>query len=415
MIRLLLLLIGSLPLWAEPQYFSSAVLQDDPLEQIKLMTWNILGLPNDQVATRSWQARLPGIVASIVDANPDLVVLQEVFEPQLSESLFAALQDLYPYAYLDLSSSFTLYPSGLAIFSKLPLSAAEFSPHPDLLDGEQQFHMGILRFGLLDAQGKTLAVIATSHFQGSSRCQWRLGLTKQGQHLNYAEVRQQEAAAILHNIPTDVPYYIAGDLNVDRRSLEYATSLLNPVYNPQVQDALAPSQIVRATSTTYFKHLKGLAILYPDLTQTKLIELAQVLKNLAAEELLPRFSQAPWTNRLDTVNPQLFFSLEKELDLREPQRKMAFDYFVKVALYMISKENLLWKMNKNPDSPPVSIAEVIQVCALPFEEALDVIEAANPLAHVTGATILQGYNECDYQQTFSDHHPLMALIKIGNN
>src|SRR5690349_1559048 len=71
------------------EYFSSEA-PERLLEhegEIQLLTWNILGLPNDQVAVRPWEERVDGIAERILSIDADVVILQECFEPGLSLGL----------------------------------------------------------------------------------------------------------------------------------------------------------------------------------------------------------------------------------------------------------------------------------------------------------------------------------------
>ena len=253
--------------FASMQYFpgnASEVLISEK-QDIKLLTWNILGLSNDQVAVRPWEERIDAIAEKILSIDADAVILQECFEKNLSLGLHDRLKDTYAHSYLHLEEKPTPLPSGLALFSKLPLSAFRFTPHSDLLDSERNSKMGTIDFLLLNENHLPIAHIAASHFQGSSNCEWRVGLTEDGQRLSYAEVRDEEAKAALNLSKMEgIPHYVCGDLNVDRRSTEFNSSILNAEFNSRLTDMMTASMKLAGTNTNFWKHEKELSKMYPD-------------------------------------------------------------------------------------------------------------------------------------------------------
>lgn len=415
---LVLFLIGKIDLHANAiEYFvsdaSERLIEEET--DIRLLTWNILGLPNDQVAVRPWEERIDGIAEKILSIDADVVILQECFEKDLSLGLRDRLKEVYAHSYLHLEEKSTPLPSGMALFSKLPVSSFRFTPHPDLLDSERNSKMGTIDFVLLNARHCPIAHIAASHFQGSSNCEWRVGLTEQGTRLSYAEVREQEANAAFSLSKIDgIPHYVCGDLNVDRRSTEYHFSLLNAERNLQLMDAMNSSMKQIGTNTNFWKHEKGLSKMYPELSQDQTLSLANRYRKLYEEKLKSRLSVGPWNLPLSAFDPSYFSTLEEELQLTSEEEKRIWEYFKTAAVKAIAKEIELWQGNQNQGSAPsVSIGRVIEIRALPIEESLDYVLGINPFAQVKEVVILKGYDDFSVSDTLSDHHPVLATIQIA--
>ena len=398
-------------------YFPSAA-QERLLEQeseARLLTWNILGLPNDQVAVRPWEERIDGIAEKILNIDADVVILQECFEKDLSLGLHDRLKNVYAHRYLHTEEKSTPLPSGMALFSKLPISGFRFTPHSDLLDSERNSKMGTIDFLLLNKQHSPIAHIVASHFQGSSNCEWRVGLNEDGKRLSYAEVREQEANTAINLSKIDgIAHYICGDLNVDRRSKEFNTSSLNAMHNPRLADAMTASMRQVGTNTNFWKHERGLSKLYPDLTQDQTLILALEYQKLYREKLKALLSKEPWIQLLSTFDSSYFSNLEEELQLFSAEEKMVWEYFKVASMKAIDKEKELWKGNQNQGiAPPVSIGRVIEIRALPIEESLDYVLGVNDFASVKDVVILKGYDDFSVQNTLSDHHPVLATIQVG--
>jgi endonuclease/exonuclease/phosphatase family metal-dependent hydrolase len=384
--------------------------------EISLLTWNILGLPNDQVAVRPWEERIDGIAERILSINADVVILQECFVPDLSLGLQRKLQHVYAHTYLHLTAP-TPLPSGLALFSKLPLAHLRFIPHDDLLDTERHARMGILAFVVLNSEKAPVAHIAASHFQGSSNCEWRVGVTESGERLSYTEVRQREAKALLSlSAERDIPHYVCGDLNVDRRSPEYDLSLLNPTITPPLKNGMSPCLHQMGTNTNFWKHHRGIAKLYPHLTQHQVLDLALQYKKWYEEHVKDRLSVYPFQQPLSAFDPSFLNRLEEQLHLSLPADTRIWEYFKTAALQAIHREKELWQSNQNPgENPPVSIGRVLEIRALPIEESLDYVLGTNPCAQVKQVKILQGYDDRSIENTLSDHHPVWAMLRTAQN
>jgi endonuclease/exonuclease/phosphatase family metal-dependent hydrolase len=398
---------------AEIKYFKGEG-KESPVEgSIRLLTWNLLGLPNERVAVRPWQDRVEGIADKIADEDADVVVLQESFEPGLSLGLYERLKARYAHFYLDLESSNTPLPSGIAVFARVPLERVRWTSHDDLMDGERASNMGTVDFLALDAEQKPAIHIAASHFQGSSNCEWRVGLTETGERFSYPEAREREARKALELLaePEDVPAYLCGDLNVDRRSAEYNSSSLNDQVRTTLFDRMSPAQKMAPTNTNFWKHAQGIAKQFPHLSPRRIQALAIQYRALYEKQLSIYLKKHPMTLPLANFSPALWDDLEKKLSLRSEDDAMIWAYFKAAGARAIEAEKLLWVANKNPGiAPPVTIGRVLEIRALPIEESLDYVLGVNEAAVVTSIDIQTGYVDGNPKKTLSDHHPVVALL-----
>lgn len=414
MIRLGFLLVTA-TLFADMQFFAgdSEAMIVESGQDVSLMTWNVYGLPNNLVLMRSWEERIDGIAETIIQANADVVVLQECFEIGLNLGLYERLKSEYAYIYLDIGDNKIPRSSGLALFSKCPIGDFRFTQHPDLLDLSRNAKLGIIDFFLLGENAVPLAHVASSQFLGSANFEWRMGVIDDGRRLSYVEVRQEEALTAL-GIERSIPQYICGDLNVDRRAPEFDVSPLNAKVNSRITDAMSSAMQQIPTNTDFWKIVRGLLEVNPSLTEEKIMQLSRdyhaIFNNLLKEKL----TQAPWNQFLAEFEPSFFSTLEASFNPNSNDGKLMWEYFKQSSLNSIQKEQNFWQKNGNKGRfPPVSIGRVLEVSALPIEEALDFVLGANALAQISQIEILSGYDYDSNQRTFSDHHPVKAIIKVG--
>lgn len=382
---------------------------------IRLLTWNILGLRNDMVAVRPWEERLDGMAELILSSDADVVILQECFEKGLSKGLYERLKKQFPHSYLHLKEEILPMGSGLALFSKVPIEKFRFTPHPDLLDSERKSRMGTIDFLLVDKEKKPIAHIAGGHFQGSSNCEWRFGLAEDGVRLSYPEVRAQEVEAALKLLAglEKIPAYLCGDLNVDRRAPEYYISKLNPQINFDVLDHMSPELRVQGTNTNFWKAYAGLARMYSSLTPDQALQLALAFKTFTEEKLSVYLFKEPLRRPVAEFSDSFLRKLKRELHLNETEEKL-WKYFQLATTMAIAQEKQLWKENKNKgDGPEIAIGRVIEVRVFPIEESLDYILGVNQEAMLSQVQLLQGYEDSSFSRTLSDHHPLIATLKVA--
>jgi len=379
---------------------------------ISLLTWNVYGLPNDLVSVSSWEKRVDQIARKIIACNADIVLLQECFEEGLSKALHEKLKDTYAHSYWHLEAGM-LRPSGTPLLSKLPLDQFRFTPHQNLLGRDCSTKMGMIDFILLNKNNVAIAHVAGGHFQGSSSHDWRVGVTKGGDRLSYPEVREQEAKIALDLLlkPTGIPTYLIGDLNVCRRTDAFATSLLNSKVNGDLTDIMTPEMLIRGTNTTFWNHVEGLAAMYPEFSHEEILSMAQRYKKLSREKIEPLLLTDKWQQTLSVFDETFFNEAIPDLT---PKEKLLWEYFKKSALSAIEDEKRIWKGYDNPgEAPPIPIGQLVKICALPIEESLDCVLGTNEFSEVRDIQILTGYDDTSEEETLSDHHPVLAFLKVS--
>lgn len=400
-------------LFAAMQYYPGEGKETESSKEATLMTWNIYGLPNPLVAIRPWEERIDGIANTILQEKGDIVVLEECLEPGLSLGLYERLKKEYAHIYLDLESKDTLRPSGLALFSKFAIKDFRFTPHRDLLDYSRNVKMGTIDFVVTSKDLKPLAHIIASHFLGSSNCEWRRGKIDDGRNLSYEEIRRQQTCATLQiEADASIPQYFCGDLNINRRSSEFDTSLLNAKINPNIHEAMSHATLKSATNTNFWPFVKGIQEMYPTHSAREALELALLYEKIYLEGLSDRLKEDPWHKPLSEFDESFFSTLEA---IFHPKSQKLWEFFKHAALKAIAKEQEFWKRNGNEGHfPPVAIGRVLEVGALPIEEAIDFILGTNPQAEILDIAIVPGYDHSSIEKTLSDHHPVKAAIKLGN-
>lgn len=386
---------------------------------IELLSWNVLGLPNEDEVLPI-EARIDGMARTIIEANAHLVALQECFDPKLSNGLYDRIKGHYAHFLLDIASD-TPLTSGLALFSKVPIAQLRFTPHR-LLDDEKESRMGTLDFLVLNELGQAIAHLAVSHFQGSSSCQWRKGQLGDGERLSYGELREEQARTMLNLVKdSTLPGYICGDLNVDwRGGEEYDHSFLNREVNSSIQNSMLEEltkeekrlavRPALGTNTNFFRHQRGLQDKYKTLSQEQIASLASKYEEKQGQ-LIDCLSGEPWTRPLSTFDPDWFIELKATVAPANEEDHRLWDYFQQRATKALKREKKLWKKNDNQgEAPNVSVAEVIQYRALPIEESLDYILAVGSQSKVANMVLLKGYDHRSLETTLSDHHPLRATV-----
>ncbi len=98
---------------------------EKPLKQI--MTWNICGvgggLHYNHGGVIDWRGRLDGIVKLILSENPDVLVLQEIYDTALGEAIVEKLKDHYAHFFMHLGANVMGSVGGLMVLSKCPVQS----------------------------------------------------------------------------------------------------------------------------------------------------------------------------------------------------------------------------------------------------------------------------------------------------
>lgn len=98
---------------------------------IKLMTWNICGLAGgfslDHGGVLPWRERFDAIITTIKTEDPDVLVLQEIVDTDLAESLIEKLKSNYAHFFIHLGSSVWGVGSGCMVLSKCAIHDFSFT------------------------------------------------------------------------------------------------------------------------------------------------------------------------------------------------------------------------------------------------------------------------------------------------
>jgi len=168
-----------------------------------------------------------------------------------------------------------------------------------------------------------------------------------------------------------------------------------------------------ATSTTFFKHYDMLWKAHPTLSATELLVITSSLQSFK-ELLTPHLNADFWQNTVGSVDrkqmQEQLEDLKKHIDLSSASNQLAWDHFIAKALDAFELETRA--LSRSNSTGNVSLHEIIEVHALPFDEALDYILGIGKAAHINEIKILSGYSFEHPTEALSDHHPIYAKIGI---
>jgi endonuclease/exonuclease/phosphatase family metal-dependent hydrolase len=90
--------------------------------QAKIMTWNLCGIGGgmhyDHGGVISWEERIDGIVDKIKEADPDVLILQEIYDTAFAEALMEKLGPRYAHFFTHLGANTMGSVGGLMVASK---------------------------------------------------------------------------------------------------------------------------------------------------------------------------------------------------------------------------------------------------------------------------------------------------------
>ena len=89
---------------------------------LKIMTWNVCGIGGgfhyDHGGVIDWRSRFKGIAEKIENENPDVLILQEIYDTALGEALIERLKDRYAHFFMHLGKSVMGSVGGCMVISK---------------------------------------------------------------------------------------------------------------------------------------------------------------------------------------------------------------------------------------------------------------------------------------------------------
>ena len=168
----------------------------------KVMTWNVCGVGGgmslDHGGVIDWRDRLGGIIAQIENEDPDILILQEVYDGALAENLIDRLQGKYAHFFAHLGANVIGSVGGVMVLSKC--SVYRFS-NTSFKNNDWSLNRGYA----------TLELKATPN--SSISC-----LRIIGTHFihNNQQKRKEQFAQIDQSVTDQVPTIIVGDLNIER-------------------------------------------------------------------------------------------------------------------------------------------------------------------------------------------------------
>ena len=178
---------------------------------LKVMTWNICGIGGglslDHGGVVHWRSRLGAVVDKIKTEDPDVLVLQEIYETSLAEALIEKLQSTYAHIFLHLGPNSCGSVDGGMIFSKCAVH--NFS-HTLFANNDWSLHRG---FSTLEVKANPddahpcIRIIGTHLIDGDK--------TKR-------TVQVMQIVNYLKQTPLLLPTILVGDLNIERDQEEGA-------------------------------------------------------------------------------------------------------------------------------------------------------------------------------------------------
>ena len=231
-------------------------LDSNALTELKILTANILCFPDDLPylygGMRPWKMRIDLLVDVIIDADADIVCLQEVWDPEAMHALVDKLKDSYAFFLYNAGDpAGTMhvrnmgYNSGLFLASKLPLETSEFLRFPrSIPEGSNR---GVLTATLRG--GNQSITLFNTHLQHGDSVE-QVAIRKEQLLFCYEHLRNiVSPASSSHAIGI-----LAGDLNINAFLPECSESGLSQLFSiPYI--ANLENAKGKATCSNYFNDL----------------------------------------------------------------------------------------------------------------------------------------------------------------
>ncbi len=172
-------------------------------DTLKILTWNIYMLPRQIMYTHQLQ-RADSIVKRLHEQNPDIIILQEVFDQKAKNILVKGLQKNYPYYVGPGYKRLFKLSSGVMVFSKFEIDCEDMVHYKDCKAVDCWAKKGGLFADIKLKNNQSIHIIGT-HMQ--SKKGWL-----------YDQIRNKQLKLIKSlaevNKQTDVPIIFAGDFNI---------------------------------------------------------------------------------------------------------------------------------------------------------------------------------------------------------
>ncbi|MDM4719791.1 sphingomyelin phosphodiesterase [Micromonospora sp. WMMA1363] len=199
---------------------------------LKVLTHNVMFLPQSLFPNWGQVKRADLIAEAAYVTGQDVVVLQEMFDNEASDRLKESLSGQYPHqtpvlgrsrsgwdATMGAYSSATPEDGGVTILSKWPILEKVQYVYADGCGADWFSNKGFV-YARLNVDGSPVHVVGTHAQAADTGC-----ADGTGANVRAAQFDELDAFLDARSIPTGEQVVIAGDLNVDRYSAEYATML----------------------------------------------------------------------------------------------------------------------------------------------------------------------------------------------
>ncbi|BCM72627.1 MULTISPECIES: sphingomyelin phosphodiesterase [Streptomyces] len=204
----------------------------EPAPALRVLTYNVFLMSKNLYPNWGQDHRAAEIPKASFFQGNDVVVLQEAFDNSASDALKRAAADRYPYqtpvvgrgrdgwdATGGAYSATTPEDGGVTVLSKWPVLRREQYVYRDACGADWWSNKGFA-YVVLDVDGTKVHVVGTHAQSTDPGC----GAGEAAQ-VRARQFRAVDAFLDAKNIPADEEVLVAGDLNVDSRSAEYASML----------------------------------------------------------------------------------------------------------------------------------------------------------------------------------------------
>ncbi len=177
--------------------------------RLKVMNWNVCGIAGgfhyDHCGVVDWKSRFQGIAKKIETENPDVLVLEEIYDAALGEKLIERLKDKYAHFYFHMGKTVFGSVGGIMVLSK----CAPYSfTHTEFETNDWTLKRGFaaLEIKARPSDRSPCARIIGTHFIHGDEPTDRAG-------------RVRQLAQMVDHLAKEtfsLPTLLAGDLNIER-------------------------------------------------------------------------------------------------------------------------------------------------------------------------------------------------------